>query len=293
MRASARPDTRSRQIRGTHPILPEDLVINAPQRYNVPIKAVPQKGGSHVPCPTGSRKISFSAHNAATAVHVDGRIPADRLVELLQLPPCRGLVLLNGGTAQLEADLAAQLAAVLADGLARVAAEEGLTVITGGTDAGIFHLYGQGVAAWGRTAPAIGVAVGPLVAYPGHPGGEALLEPHHSHFVLVAGNAWGDETATMYDLAQALSRNCPSLAIFAGGGEIATHELLANVAQGRRLVLLAGSGRATDAVLAARAGHPVEDPRWEQIAATGDIVPVDLSTPPATLRRQIIRLLFG
>jgi hypothetical protein len=219
--------------------------------------------------------------------------PIGEIVAALALPAPRALVILNGGTASLAHALQARLAAALADGLARVVAEERLTVITGGTDAGIFHLFGEGLARWGRTAPCIGVAVAALVSYPGHPGGEALLEPSHSHFVLTAGRRWGDETATMYALAAALARDCPSLAVFAGGGEIALREMQANVTQGRTMLLLAGSGRNTDAVLAAAAGEPSGKADLDAVARYPGIVPAGVEDDPAQLRATVRRLLFG
>jgi hypothetical protein len=106
---------------------------------------------------------------------------AQEILSALALPVPRALVVLNGGAARVEPSLQGPLAAALADGLAQVVAEEGITVITGGSDAGIFQLSGQGLARWGRTAPSIGVAVAGLVAYPGHPQGEASLEPNHSY----------------------------------------------------------------------------------------------------------------
>ena len=117
--------------------------------------------------------ISFADGNQAPAVRMYRDTPSEEIVAALALPVPRALVILNGGTARLAQALQARLAAALADGLARVAAEERLTVITGGTDAGVFHLFGAGLARWGRTAPCIGVAVAELVSYPGHPDGEA------------------------------------------------------------------------------------------------------------------------
>jgi len=137
------------------------------------------------------------------------------------------------------------------------------------------------------------VAVAALVSYPGHPGGEAPLEPNHSHFVLTAGRQWGDETATMYALAAALARDCPSLAVFAGGGEIALREMQANVAQGRAMLLLAGSGRTTDAVLAAAAGRPAGNADLDAVARYPGIVPASIADDPAQLRATVRRLLFG
>lgn len=129
----------------------------------------------------------------------------------------------------------------------------------------------------GRTAPHIGMAVESLVTWPGKPEGEAPLEPNHSHLVLVEGENWGDETETMYALAAELGKNCPSVAVFAGGGEIAIKEMLANVAQSRPMILLAGSGRASDAVLAALDGHRPHDPRIDEIARLGGVIRYSIS----------------
>ena len=231
--------------------------------------------------------IQFSNGNRSRVIQPASGTPAHQLVDALALPHPRGLVILNGGTAQLDNDLEAQLRLALADGLARLVAEESITVITGGTDAGIFHLFGEGLARWGRSAPCIGVAVGSLAKWPGKPSGEALLEPNHSHFILVEGEHWGDETETMYALAALLGEGCPSVAVFAGGGEVALEEMLVNVAQQRPMILLAGSGRATDAVLAACQGELSDDPRVAEIARLGKILTQDIASAPSKLRRLV------
>lgn len=238
-----------------------------------------------------TQTIEFSMNQKATALRVKQGIAAEQILTSLALPQPRALVVLNGGTAQLDESLQQHLACAIQDGLARVVAEEQITLITGGTDAGIFQLFGQGRARWGQTAPCIGVAVADLVPWPGHPQGEAPLESHHSHFVLVEGQNWGDETVTMYTLIKALAQHCPAITVFASGGEIAIHEMQANVAQGRRMIFLAGSGRATDAVLAARAGVPSEDARLQEIAEKGYIVAWSITEPPAILAALVCRLL--
>jgi hypothetical protein len=237
--------------------------------------------------------VVFPNSNPSRLIRPRAGAAAHEILSALALPRPRALLILNGGTAELAPDLAAQLGGVLGEGLARAAAEEQLTVITGGTDAGVFRLFGGGLARWGRTAPCIGVSVAALVAYPGHPRGEAPLEPHHSHFVLTAGRRWGDETATMYALAAALANDCPSLAVFAGGGEIALREMQANIAQGRTMLLLAGSGRNTDAVLAAAAGEPSGNPGVDAVARYPGIVPLPIEDDPSRVRAAVRCLLFG
>lgn len=152
----------------------------------------------------------------------------DELLAALGLPAPRATVILNGTTA--ECDPA--LAGVLGD-LAAAVRRERLTVVTGGTDAGIFALFG---AAMGDepTAPLVGVA----------PRGRAgvALEPHHTHHLIVEGDAWGDETPALLALAGALGRLAPSMAVICGGGPVTRTEVAGHQAAGRPIVAVAGSG---------------------------------------------------
>lgn len=243
-----------------------------------------------VPAPT---TIRFPNGNTASVLRVPRGVPASSIVAGLHLAPARAVLVLNGGTATLSEAVATDLANALRDGVARVAAEEQILVITGATDAGIFQLFGEGIAQYGRSAPCIGVAVESLVTWPGKQDGEAPLEPHHSHFILVEGENWGDETGTMYALAEVLGHDAPSVAVFAGGGNICIEEMQKNVIQGREMVLLAGSGRATDAVIATKQGHTSDDARIATVAERGRIHTVDLADGPRAVGATLRETLFG
>lgn len=237
--------------------------------------------------------IQFPTGDQARLLRVPQYTAARQILKALELPRPRAVLVLNGGTAELEGDLQTKLARLLNDGLVRIAAEEQLTVVTGATEAGIFALLGQGLAQWGRTAPCIGVTVADRVSWPGHPQDDApSLESHHSHFVLVEGRSWGDETRTMYALIDVLAQECSSIAVFAGGGQIVIQEMKATVVQGREMILLAGSGRTTDRVLAARLGQPTDDPRLLEIAQVGKITSFDINQDPTALRDLVRRSLF-
>ncbi len=221
-------------------------------------------------------------------------ITSEKQNDLLESP--RAVIMFNGGTAELEPELHQKLNTILQDGLAQVVVEDQITLITGGTQAGIFALLGDGLGKWGRTAPCIGVCVEKLVRWK-QPllkiakDKRAPLEAHHSHFVLVDGKKWGDELNTMYTLGQHLSQNCPTLNIYAGGGKICKREMQTAVDQGRKMILLAGSGRLTDEVLKAHRGETVEDERIKTIAEQGDIVALKMSDGPEALRKLIKQLL--
>ena len=159
--------------------------------------------------------------------HIDG----DALVAGLELPAPRATVVLNGSTGECDPDLAGVMAA-----LAGAAIQERLTVVTGGTDAGIFHLFGAAMVE--PTAPLVGVAPRNRNGVP--------LEPHHTHAVLVEGDDWGDETPVLLALAGALGRQAPAVAVICGGGAITRHEVEGHLRAGRPIVAVAGSGGVAD-----------------------------------------------
>jgi hypothetical protein len=248
--------------------------------------------------------IDFPNGNRVSALYVSQDTAAKQIIDTLELPRPRALLVLNGGTAQMEAELQAPLGRLLQDGLARVAAEQRVTLITGGTDAGIFALFGQGLAKWGRTAPCVGVAAAKLVTWLGRiprwlprwvfDRGRASLEPNHTHFALTGGDHWGAETQTMFALAAALSEDVPSVAVLANGGLIAQDETLHNVRQGREVIVIAGSGRLADELAAVVCGEAEPaDVGVAEIVREGRITLFDLSASPAELVELLKRKLKG
>ena len=155
----------------------------------------------------------------------------DELLAALDLPAPRATVILNGTTAECDPALAGVLTA-----LAGAAIRERLTVVTGGTDAGIFHLFGAAMRE--PTAPLIGVA-------PRHREG-VPLEPHHTHAVLVEGDDWGVETPALLALSDALGRLAPSVAVICGGGAVTRREVQGHLRARRPLIAVAGSGGVAD-----------------------------------------------
>ena len=244
--------------------------------------------------------ITLAGGRTAIAVAAPADVSGEEAVVALALPRPNGVIVLNGGTTELPAHLAATLRDTLGKGIARVAVEERLTVVTGGTDAGIFSLFGQALGD-DRTAPCIGVVPAGRVTWlerasPADrgPKDEELvpLEPHHSHFLLVAGDEWGAETEAMLSLADALGADCASLAVLAGGGAGSRREILGHVRAGRPVIVLAGTGRLADKLAGVIAGGSPSDPETAEIASTDLITVVDSAEPSSTLA-QLIRAGLG
>jgi len=231
-------------------------------------------------------------------VVVPRAVDGAEVVTALGLPPAVGLVVLNGGTAPLPQALERRLASLLQDGLARVVTEERLTALTGGTDAGVFALFGRGLGDDTSTV-CVGVAPEGAVRRPGR--GEERdndervpLEPHHSHFVLVEGDEWGDETETMLRVSSALAAAGRSLVVLVGGGTIARRETLGHTRAGRDVVVVAGSGRCADQLAAVIAGGA--DPRdadFAEIRDCGRVTVLPADAAPADLAELVRTRLIG
>jgi hypothetical protein len=231
--------------------------------------------------------------NSASVLLVPRSAGGAKIRSALQLEAPRGLLVLNGGTEELPPEIAERLRSLLQDGLARVALHHRLTVLTGATDAGVFRLFGEGL---GRDrpgkVPCIGVAPAALVAWAetdaaDGESGRVPLEQHHTHFVLVEGGSWGNETEVMLSLVEALSADAPSLAVLANGGSISKREVLGHVRAGRELVVLSGSGRLADEITDVVAGRVAAgDPELAEIAA-GHVTLFDSRAPASALAELV------
>ena len=219
------------------------------------------------------RTVSLGSGRTALVVEAPPAVAGADAVAALGLDTPRGLIVLNGGTAEASTEAVAKLRRTVSEELAQVAAAEQLTVLTGGTDAGIFAAFGQ---ALGDRQPSacIGVAPRALVSLPDdaadEPGREWVpLEPHHTHFLLVDGDRWGVETDAMMVLGAALARASPSIAVLVGGGDVAKQEVLAHVRARREIVVVAGTGGLADELADASARSGAGDQDIAMVVSSG------------------------
>ena len=239
--------------------------------------------------------ITFSNGNKARAVYVPTGAEGAAVVAALELPPPRAVVMVSGGASDMSPTEIARLRALFVEGVGRVAAEESITLIDGGTRAGVMQMMGESRAAGGGDAPLIGVCPAALVTWPGSPTGKdrVPLEPHHTHFVLTDGDYWGAETETMFALAAALSNGIPFVAVLANGGPVARDEMLHNVRQGREIIVIRGSGRLADEIAAAILGDTEPPDEIAAIVRDGRITLFDIADGPEALAALVRQKLFG
>lgn len=149
---------------------------------------------------------------------------------------------------------------VVEEGIAAFAQRYHITVIDGGTDAGVMQMIGDARRRNNYDFPLIGVAPLGRVEYPGYenPAHEAILQEGHSHFVLVDGNEWGDESQMIVNMTRAISGGLPMIGILINGGKIAEKDVYLATTQGNEripILVLDGSGRtATNIATAFKTG---------------------------------------
>lgn len=145
----------------------------------------------------------------------------------------------------------------------------GGAVVDGGTDSGIMRVLGLSRHSTGACLPLIGVAAEGTVMLPGKPSPRdaAPLEPHHTHTILVPGDNWGDESPWLSSVATSIAQDQPSLTVVINGGRITYDDINHSLAAGRPVVVVAGTGRAADAIAAA-AGHDAQVSSAAKIASS-------------------------
>jgi hypothetical protein len=158
----------------------------------------------------------------------------------------------------------------------------GAAVVDGGTDAGVMRVMGQVRAAAGGGLPLVGVAAEGTVVLPGTaPASHAApLEPHHTQVILVPGDDWGDESRWLSLVATAIAHGQPSLTLVVNGGQITYDDIEYSLSAGRPVIILAGTGRAADAIAAAAHGQAENERAAEAAAAPGTQI-VSVSDPRA------------
>lgn len=179
----------------------------------------------------------------------------------------RPVLILVGGAANLDIRVKEALIPVftsLALGLDHL----GALVIDGGTPFGVMELMGRARHRLAATFPLLGMAPQGRIALDAQKdevpdprtSQDAMkvpLDPHHSHFLLVPGDRWGDESPWMQAAAEAVCAGHGSLMLVAGGGKVTRLDLVHRLRAGGSVLLLAGTGGTADDLAAwYRAGRP-------------------------------------
>ena len=120
---------------------------------------------------------------------------------------------------------------------------------------GVMAEIGQIRSRNGYKFPLVGVTPEELITWPGGPPSTKFLwwgykrwqlEPHYSHFILVPGNRFGDESTWIVDTATLLSKDHKSVTILINGGEVSRKDIQLSLESGRPVIALSRTGRLAD-----------------------------------------------
>src|SRR5215207_8040672 len=144
--------------------------------------------------------------------------------------------------------------------VARLAEETQSVVVDGGTQAGIMTEIGKQRKQKKFSFPLIGVVFDSLIM---QEEAKSILDPNHTHFFLIPGKNWGDESAWISKIATAIARDHKSITILVNGGDISKTDVEYSLLENRPTVVMRGTERMAD-----------------EITLTGNVFAVDISQKP-------------
>jgi SLOG in TRPM, prokaryote len=208
------------------------------------------------------------------------------------LAPPRPVLAIVGGAAATSDEDYERLRPLFREGLAALAEAGRVAVVDGGTDAGVMRLMGEARTAIAATFPLVGVAPAAKVAVPGDAAstGRTLLEPHHTHLVLVPGETWEDGAPWLARVASEIAGNANSVTILVDGGDTSWLDAEASIGAERTVIVVTGSGRVADALAGAMRGE-TSDTRAQALAASGRLLLADLASGAAAVAAIVARVL--
>lgn len=239
--------------------------------------------------------INFPNSQIATGIRVFNESELKFDLNRIQLQGPHPILVIVGGASNISEASFLKIQNLFVNVLAPIAQTLGAYVVDGGTDAGVMKLIGQARSEIGATFPLIGVCPAGKISLPDDPDplpDSTQLEPNHTHFVLIPGNDWGDESPWLMRVASELAAGSPSVTILLNGGEITVKDAFQSVIAGRLVIVVAGSGRTADKLSSVMRGEPTNDSRFQQLADSGLLQEIDLFESLESLA-PVIKALFS
>lgn len=201
-----------------------------------------------------TQTVYFSPELHTLCVFPDERSDLSQAISELQLKNSYPVIVLIGD--EIDKLLAAATQQAL-ETISGIAQELGAVVICGATTIGLMAAIGPIRKQNQHTFPLIGIAPEGLVSMPGGPKSAKFLwwgsdrrqlQPLASHFLLVPGSHFGDESAWMFDTAIVLSQEHQAVTILINGGEVARKDVELSLENDRPVIVLSRTGHLADAL---------------------------------------------
>lgn len=235
--------------------------------------------------------VVFDSERVASAAAIDSLEEVPEALSRFGFDPPRPVVVVIGGAGLMDDTNAERLQPLFQKVLVPIIEGLGGYALDGGTATGVMRLMGAAREEIKATFPLIGVCPLELARWPdrvnSHPEA-ADLEPHHSHFILVPGGSWGDESPVLAEVSRRLRGEKASVAVLINGGSIALKDARENLIAGNPLIAIAGTGRLADEI-ANCIRHPDRPARSEivDLVSCGKIILFDLDSSPEEFRQLV------
>ena len=197
--------------------------------------------------------------STARAVNIADAAEIQPALDKLQIPHPNSVIVLVGGAGGIGwLDKFPMRKAVGV--VAQLAEETESIIIDGGTQAGIMTEIGKQRKRHGYSFPLIGVVFDSLLMKE-EPA--SILDPNHTHFFLIPGDDWGDESSWISKIATKITGNHKSITVLINGGNISRQDVEYSLLENRPTFVIRGTGRLAD-----------------EITLTGNVFPVNITEKP-------------
>lgn len=200
-----------------------------------------------------TEKINFPDQQALCVFPAERSDLGQAISELRLADNYPVIVLIGGNIDEQHAEVTTQAIQTIS----KIAEAKKALVICGGTDMGVMAEIGQLRMRNHYQFPLVGITLEALVTWPGGPLGTKFLwwgkerwqlEPHYSHFILVPGSQFGDESPWIVEAATLLSKDHQSVTILINGGEVSRKDIELSLEKGRPVIALSRTGRLADEI---------------------------------------------
>lgn len=208
------------------------------------------------------RQISLKRGATAGAANISNDDEIQKALTELNIPHPKPTVVLVGGAGGIG--FMDKFPMKKAVGIvAQLAEESGAVVLDGGTQAGIMTEIGRQRKKHGYSFPLVGVVFDALLMKE-EPA--SILDPNHTHFLLIPGSDWGDESTWISKVATVVAGERKSITVLVNGGKISRSDVEYSLMAKRPTFVMRGTGRLAD-----------------EITLTGNVFAVDISQKPEAI----------
>lgn len=190
------------------------------------------------------RRIALKGGVTVKAAHIMESREIQKALVQLDIPHPKPVIVLVGGAGGIGWwDKFPMRQAIRIIG--RLAEETDAVVVDGGTQAGIMLEIGRLRRRNKFSFPVIGVVFDSLLL---REEPQTILDPNHTHFFLIPGEDWGDESAWIAKIASKIAQNEKSITILVNGGSISRTDVEYSLLENRPTFVLRGTGRLADEI---------------------------------------------